>query len=517
MAVGTTLSRLTGFGRVLALVYALGQGRLSDAYTLANTAPNILYDLVLGGVLSATLVPVFVSHLEAQDEDDGWTAVSAVFTVATVVVVLLSVIFVVLAPAVIRLYTLLNNTPSAGPQRAVASTLLRWFAPQIALLGIITLSTAVLNARRRFAVPMFVPVANNLVAIAALVATPHVARSLDLGDIRHDPRALALLGAGTTAGYLVQAVLQWPAMRRAGARLRFVWNLRHDAVRAMLRLSGWTFGFVITNQVAFFVVLLLAERIDGGVTAYSSAYLFFQLPYAILAVSVMTALQPEMASRWTADDIEGFRDQVGIGLRLTFAVLIPATVGYALLARPLIVLVLQHGRMSHANALLTADTLTCISLGLPMFSAYLLLIRAYQAMQDARTPFWLYLVENGTNVVVAIAVFSRYGVQGLGVALAVAYTVGAGVALFDLRRRLAGLQGGHLLSSVVRSAAASAVMGVAVWAVSRAIGPGGYLHLGIRVVAAVAVGVAVYAASARVLGSTELSSLLRFRRADGGV
>ena len=165
--------------------------------------------------------------------------------------------------------------------------LLRWFAPQIALLGIITLSTAVLNARRRFAVPMFVPIANNLVAIAVLLATPHVAKSLNLGDIRHDPKALAFLGLGTTLGYVVQAALQWPFMRRAGARLRFVWDLRHEAVQAVVRLSGWTFGFVVTNQVAFFVVLVLAARSDGGVSEYSAAYLFFQLPYAVFAVSML--------------------------------------------------------------------------------------------------------------------------------------------------------------------------------------------------------------------------------------
>ena len=512
MAVGTMLSRITGFGRVLALAYAFNLGRLADSYNLANTAPNILYDLVLGGVLSATLIPVFVAQFGRDDDEDPWHAISAVITAAAVVLVALTALFVLLAPAIIRLYTLLNNTESAGAQREVATTLLRWFAPQVALLGFIALSTAVLNARRRFAVPAFTPVANNLIAIGVLLATPHVADSLELNQIQNDALALAFLGIGTTAGYLVQGLLQWPSMRRAGARLRWVWDLRHDAVRAVLRLSGWTLGFVITNQIAFFVVLVLAEHSDGGVSAYSAAYLFFQLPYAVLAVSVMTALQPGLAARWTDGDVDGFRKQLASGFRLTTAVVLPAAVGYALLARPIIVLLVQHGRMSPSAARTTADTLACLAVGLPGFSVYLLLIRAYQAMQDAKTPFWLYLAENTANVVLAVALFDSLGVQGLGIALAAAYTLGAVLALITLRRRLGGLEGRSLLASTTRIAAASAVMGVAVWAVSRAIGPGTYAHLAVRVVAAVAVGVGVYLGMARLLGSDELVSFVRFRR-----
>src|SRR3954466_3147698 len=199
MAAGTTLSRLTGFGRVFALAYALNFGRLADAYNLANTVPNIVYDLILGGVLSATLVPVFVTRLQEDDEDEAWRAISAVTTAALVVLLVLSALFILLAPAIIHVYTLLNHDRvSAGPQRAVATELLRWFAPQVFLLGAIALTTAILNARRHFAAPMFSPVLNNLVTIGVLLLTPHVADSLDLNSIQHDKLALAFLGIGTT-------------------------------------------------------------------------------------------------------------------------------------------------------------------------------------------------------------------------------------------------------------------------------------------------------------------------------
>jgi len=513
MAAGTALSRLTGFGRVVALAYVFNFGGLADAYNLANTVPNILYDLVLGGVLSATLVPVFVQCLAGEDKDQGWRAVSAVATAAAAVLAGLSALFVVAAPLVIRLYTLMNSSAAAGPERAVATNLLRWFAPQVFLLGAIALTTAALNARHRFAAPAFSPVLNNVLTIAVLLATPHLARSLDLGDIRHDPRALALLGLGTTAGYLVQALAQLPSLRAAGGRLAWVWDLHDPAVRTVLRLSGWTFGFVASNQVALFVVLVVAGRSPGGVSAYSAAYLFFQLPHAVLAVSVMSALQPALAECWTAADIDGFRRRLSRGLRLTTAVVVPAAVGYAVLARPIVGLVLQHGRFSHGAALVTADLLALLALGLPGFSTYLLLMRAYQAMQDARSVFWLYLLENGVNIVLAFALYPWMGVPGLALALSLAYGVGAVAALGHLRGRTGGLGGPALVRALVRIGAASAVMAAAVLATSAAVGGTTGSAAALRVALTVAVGICVYGLAARLFSVDELKGLVPGRRA----
>ena len=508
MAAGTLLSRITGFGRVFALAYALGFTRLGDAYNLANTTPNILYDLVLGGVLSATLVPVFVTHVEDDSEGDPWRAISAVVTAAVVVLAALSALFALLAPFIIRVYTALNNTGSAGPQRAVATTLLRYFAPQVFLLGAIALTAAVLNARRNFANPAFSPVVNNLVTIAVLLLTPHIAHSLALGDIRHDTRALAFLGLGTTAGYLAQTLYQLPALRRSGAHLRWVWDLREPAVRKVARLSTWTFGSVITNQVALFVVLVLAAKVDGGVSAYSAAFLFFQLPYGILTVSVMRALQPDLAASWSAGAPARFGSQLAGGLRLAAALIIPAAIGYAVLARPIIELVLEHGRLSHGAALSTGDTLALFALGLPGFSLYLLLIASFQAMQDTRTMFFLYTVENGVNVVLALALFPLLHVPGLALAYSVAYVLAAAAAMVVLLRRVGSLRAEGLGSTVVRVVAASVVMGAVVFVVSRAIGTATRPRLVFDAGASVILGATVYLLSARLLGVAEVGTLL---------
>jgi putative peptidoglycan lipid II flippase len=513
MAVGTMASRITGFGRVFALAYALGFTRLSDAYNLANTTPNILYDLVLGGVLSATLVPVFVTRLTDPDDDDPWYSISAVVTAACVVLVVISVLFALLAPAIIRLYTALNNTTSAGPQRAVATTLLRYFAPQVFLLGVIAVGAAVLNARRNFRTPAFSPVVNNLVAIAVILATPHVAKSLDLGEVRHDLPALLFLGLGTTAGYLAQALYQWPALRWRGIHLRWVWDLRTPAVRQVAKLSTWTFGSVLTNQVALFVVLVLAAKQSGGVSAYSAAFLFFQLPYGILTVSVMRALQPDLAASWSARDTEGFRRHLSDGIRLTASLLIPAAVGYAILARRIIELVLEHGRMTHSEAVTTANTLALFAVGLPTFSLFLLLVATFQAMQDTRTMFWLYVVENGTNVVLAVPLFALWHIPGLAAAYSAAYLVGGVAAVAALSRKVHGAGLHDVPAAVGRVLVATAAMGAVVLLVSRVVGSGSTGRLVLDVAASVIAGATVYLVSARLLGIRELDSLLaRFGR-----
>jgi putative peptidoglycan lipid II flippase len=511
MAVATLLSRLTGFGRVVALAYAFGFTRLTDSYNLANTTPNIVYDLVLGGIMASFIIPVFVEHLTTRDEDEAWEAISVVVTTAVLVLVGMTLLFVVIAPAVIRLYSLRLEGLSpqeARDQQAVATALLRMFAPQILFYGVTALVAAVLNTRRRFVLPMATPVLNNLIVIAVLLLVPHMTNSLDLGDVRHDTGLLLFLGLGTTLGVVVQALVLLPALRRAAPRLRPVWNLHHPVIRQVLRLSGWTFGYVISNQVAFWIALLLANGTAGGISAYSAAYIFFQLPYGILAVSILTALTPDLAERWSRHDIDGFRQRLSTGLRTGALVMLPAAAGYMVLARPIVALLLQHGALRATEAHLTADVLTWFAAGLPAFSLYLLFVRGYTAMQDTRTPFLINAGENVLLIALDLALYPAMGVRGLALGFTLSYVAAAAVAGWDLRRRTGGLTGGNVGGTVVRIALATAVMASVVAAVSLGLEGEHGLALAVRVVAAVAAGVIAYLGAARALGVEELATVL---------
>jgi putative peptidoglycan lipid II flippase len=502
MAVGTTLSRLTGVGRVVALTAAVSGGGFGDAYNLANTTPNIITDVVIGGVLAATFVPVFVSELTTRPAKEAWEAISSVVTATVTIVVVATIAFFVLTPSIIDLYTATNHHTDVHQQQLVATFLLRWFVPQLACYGLIALATALLNTQGRFAAPMFVPIANNLVVIGILVWFHVLVPNPTLATIDAHHTALVLLGIGTTLGVVVQAALLVPSLLRSDLRIRFRWQPRHPAMRRITRLAGWTFGIVLSNQIALVVVLALADgaQVPGAVSAWTYAYTFFQLPYGVIAVSIMSAVTPSLSARWAEGNLVAFRHRMAFGLRSMLALIIPSAVGMIILAHPLIDLVLAHGAETPAQASVTAATLAMFALGLPGFCTFLYMVRVLQSMQDTRTAFRIYLVENAINIVLAVVLVGPLGVRGLALSLSIAYTIAALIALSVVSRREGGLSGQDLVSPLYRVLVATAVMAVAtLFAVNVSGATSGVLLLA-RVLFAIVVGVVAFVGTTFILG-----------------
>lgn len=504
MAIGTAASRLTGFLRLAAMAYALGFDRLTDTYTLANTTPNIVYELLLGGVLSATLVPVFVNHFEDGDEEGP----SAVVTVTAVLLAVVTVVGIVAAPWILRLYSSSVEGEVGADQRQVGTALLRMFMPQMFFYGITAMATALLNARRRFGAPAIVPTLNNIVVSAALLAVPRVAGHGEptLEEVRDDRALLWLLGLGTTAGIVAMTVALWPFVRRAGIQLRWRFDLRNRAVHEVIRLSGWTVGYVITNQIALFVVLFLANRTSGGVGSYLAAFVFFQLPHALVGVSLMNALVPEMSSATRAGDMPSYKRHFSLGIRLISFIVMPAATGYVVLARPIISALVEHGAAS-GDVGLVADCLGMFAIGLLGFSLYLFTLRGFYARRDTRTPFFLNVGENAANIVLALLLEPWLGVKGLALALALAYSGSAVVAFATLRRRVGLLGGRRLALALGKIAAASGVMAIAVLLVASQIGSNDGVGALLRTSVGVVVGFAAFAVTAVALRIEELDAL----------
>jgi putative peptidoglycan lipid II flippase len=508
---------------VLAVGYVLGVSSLSDAFNYANGIPNIVYDLLIGGVLAATLIPVFVELMRGDDEQAKMRGISAVVSAITVALAAVSALLWLLAPWIIRFYLLLNPKSTAPVERGLATQLLHYFAPQVFFLGAIVVSTAMLNARRRFTAAAFSPVLNNLVAIAAILAIKFVAEGIlttktaspatTLQRFSHDERAILVLGIGTTLGYVLQFLVQVPAMRRAGYRVRLVWDLHHPAVRQVARLSSWLIGVVIANQISLALVMVLAGKTEGGVTAYQFSYQFFQLPYALIAVSVASAIMPDLADRWGRGDRRGFERQFVTGLRVTLALLVPAGLAYVAIAQPFIQLAVHHGRVSQTGAHLVSSTLALFAVGLPGFSAFFLLMRLYQAMQNTRAMFWVYAFENALTVVAALALEPLLGVPGLALAWIGPYTIASLVAAYDLRRRVGSLGGTYTVRAIARILVAGGVTGAVVAGIGLLFPTGGgdAALIG-RLIVQLGVGTAVYLALARALGITELQRVGRLGR-----
>jgi integral membrane protein MviN len=511
VALGTMLSRVTGLVRVWALAYALGTKTLADTYNVANNTPNIVFELILGGVLTATLVPLFVDAYERDPDQADDRAASAIFGTAMTVLIGLTVISVAAAPLIAHLFTLRAHGADRVNAQQVATDLVRLFIPQIVFYGLTALLSAMLNARRRFLAAAYAPVLNNVVVIALFLLLPHVVTGggLTIDHVAHSGPLVLLLGLGTTAGIALMGIVLLPAVRAAGIHLQFVVAWRHPAVRAALRLSGWTVGYVIANQIALAFVLIIAGNRTGVVSAYIYAYAFFQLPYGLVAVSIMTTLGPELASLARRGETSRLHARFSLGLRSLIVVITPAAVGYALLSRQVVVGLIEHGLFGHASALLTADALRGFAFGLVPFSVYLYALRGFYALRDTKTPFVINCLENALNIVFAALLYPHFGISGLAYAFSGAYAVSAVVALAMLRPRLGGLDGRRTLQTALKTAIAATALAIAIATLAR-----GISSALVTTIVASLVGAVVYLGVLQALGADEIRATIAAVRRD---
>jgi putative peptidoglycan lipid II flippase len=527
MSVGTMLSRLTGVLRLAAMAYALGVSgsRLSDAYNIANTTPNIIYELALGGILSSVFVPVFVEWLQVRGRDAAWHTARAVMTIAVVFLSAIMVLGILGSGLIIRFYTSrIPNGPDKAAAVALASFFLKWFMPQIVFYGVGAVATGLLNAHRRFAVPMFAPILNNLLVSGTFVIFARITSAMRPTPENISSPDRLLLAVGTTLGVVAMTVALWPALRGIGFRWRPAFDLRDPGVRRIARLAGWALLYVIVNQIGYVVVIILAASVPGGYSAYTYGFIFFQLPHAIFAVSIITALLPSLSSHWAERDPAAFRGLISQGIRASGFILLPAAFGYLALATPIVALLFQHGRFTAHDTQLTAGVLVFFSLGLFSFSTFQLLLRAFYAMQDTRTPALINIFAVGLNTAVNIVFFRYLRVRGLALGHATAYTFAMITAAVILRRRLGGLDGHRLAASLAKILGASLATGLAALVAAKlarhvlATGVPGELF---QVLAGVAAGLTVFLAAASLLRLEELqvvrSAVLgRYGRGAGG-
>jgi putative peptidoglycan lipid II flippase len=426
-AIGTALSRVTGLVRIAALTAALGLAEIADVYNLANTTPNILYELVLGGVLSSTLVPLFVRAFDDPDDDSA----SVLTTVSFVAIIGLTLALTLAAPLINLLFAIPLEGEQRRQQLAFGDDLMGLLLPQVLFYGMVTLFTALLHARRRFAAAAFAPVLTNLITAAAAMLSVVWATS------QGGTTQLWILGLGTTTGVAAMAFALVPSIRRSDLRLRWDFRPRHPAVRKLVGFSGWVIGYAASNQVAFLIILGLAVTLEtGALSAFIYSFAFFQLPYGLIAVSITTAALPELAEAAAGGRRKEFARRFTEGTSLLVTFMVPAAVGLLLLARPLVEVILQRGNFTASDTALTAEMLQGFAVGLPAFAVYLFAVRAFYARQDTRTPFWLNLGQNALNVVIMFPLTSALGGIGLSLAYSLSYWVIVVVALVTLSRAL---------------------------------------------------------------------------------
>ena len=513
MSVGTGLSRATGYVRLLATAAALGTVTLrANAYSVANNTPNIVYELILGGVLTSIFVPVFVERMTQRSVSEAWESARAILSLSLVILTAVTVVMMVAAPLIVHVYTISLHGPQAEAERELATFFLRWFMPQIIFYGIGAIATGLLNAHRRFTAPMFAPVLNNVVVIGTMLAVivlPEAAKT--------DPDGLTtaqtyVLAIGTTLGVVAMTLALLPSLRATGFRFHWRTAWRDDAVVMIGRLSLWVLLYVAANQVALLTVIILSSK-ESGYAAYVAAFILFQLPHAIFSVSVMTALLPSMAAKWSERDRPAFADLLGRGLRSTAFIILPAALGYIALAKPITFVTIRHGATTAAQADLVAGILVCFAIGLPFFSAFQLFARVFYGAQNARATALINLVATAINIALNFVLFRVMNVRGLALAFSISYMVAAVFAFAALRWWLPTLDGRGVASSIGRSLLAAVASAAVAFGTSRLIGgPVAPTFAGqlIQVVAGVTAGGAVFLLIARAFRMPEIDILRRF-------
>ncbi|MDQ2957726.1 MAG: murein biosynthesis integral membrane protein MurJ [Actinomycetota bacterium] len=439
MAIASLVSRATGFLRNLVIAAAVGSGLFSvgDAYGLANTLPNMVYELLLGGVLTSVIIPVLVKA-QTDDRDRGVAYTQRLLSIATAGLGGATLLAVLAAPLLISLFS--------GPAQyqSVAALWASLLLPEIFFYGLGAMFSAVLNSRHIYGWPAWAPVLNNLITIAAallflLVPGPAKLTTGNISDTQ-----ILILGIGTTLGIVAQSLVLIIPLRRSG----FHWQWRFRAapneagrMAEFRTLTLWVIGYVLASQLGVVVINRVAND-HGGVAIFANADLLFQVPYGIVGVSLLTALMPRMSRAAARGATGAVLDDLRLGTRLSAIALVPISAALIVFG-PAFTSAILLGRFSESNARLTGIALAAGAFGLLPFALVMLQQRVFYAMRDARTPTFINIAMVATKVILVIAashaLHGRSIIVALTVSTSASYLVGCVVGHFLLRQRFGAL------------------------------------------------------------------------------
>ncbi|WP_260216216.1 murein biosynthesis integral membrane protein MurJ [Streptomyces gossypii] len=489
MAAGTLVSRITGFLRSALIVVALGATPLGETYQLAIVLPTMLYVLTVGGGLNSVFVPQLVRAMK-EDRDGGQAYANRLLTVVAVLLGLLTIAAVFAAPQLLRLMSVKLAEDKDASQ--VAVTFIRYCLPSIFFMGIHVVMGQILNARGRFGAMMWTPVLNNIVIIFTISLFLAVYGSAGTSglDVRTiPPEGVRLLGVGTLLGLVVQSLAMIPYLRAADFRIRPRFDWRGHGLGKAAKLAKWTVMFVLANQAGVLVVTQLStwagsDAYDDGhpgtnYIAYSNAQLIWTMPHSIITVSVMAALLPRLARSASDADNGAVRDDISQGLRNSAVAMVPIAFGFVALGIPMCTLIYGSGGTEAAQSM--GYMLMAFGLGLIPYSVQYVVLRAFYAYEDTRTPFYntvIVAAVNGAGAGLSFLLLpAQWAVVGMAASYGLAFIIGVGVAWRRLREKLGGdLDGARVVRTYARLSGASlpaalAAGGTAYW-VTQQLGSG---------------------------------------------
>ncbi|GIF69887.1 hypothetical protein Ais01nite_79220 [Asanoa ishikariensis] len=460
MAVGSLVSRGTGFLRTLVITAALGAA-VGDAYTTAQILPGMVFEFLMGGVLTSVLIPVLVRRRDT-DRDRGELYTQRLLSLVVLALFVATVLALLAAPLLTLLYIGRDTTDDT---RDLINILALLMLPMIFFSGLSALMSAILNVRGHFAAPMFTPILNNFIVIASFglfIGLYGAREDLATGDM--SGTMILLVGGGTLLGIIVQVAGLVPALRKVGFHYRWRGQWRELGLRDLAKLGGWMFCYVAVSQLGLIVVVKLANAAsangDPGPLIYNNVFLLVMTAHGIIAVSIITALLPRMSSAAAEGRFGDFADDVSRGTRTVTAVLAPIAVCYAMLSYPISVVLFHYGAFTKDNATDTGVVLTAGALALVPFAISQLFTFAFYALPDTRTPALVNIPVVGLRVIVQVGLFLVLSTSTVAAGLmfgnAVSYVAAAVVFAMLLRRRIGPIGAGRIMKTFGKVLVASA-------------------------------------------------------------
>jgi putative peptidoglycan lipid II flippase len=494
---GTVASRLLGLVRQQVFAIEFGTSGQMDAFWTAMRVPDTIYNIVAGGLLGSSLIPVFAGYLARDEYDEAARVASSVMNMMLILAGVAAALLEVLAP---QLTALLVASYSPEKQQLVVD-LTRIVLIQPLFLGVSGVMMGVLNTHQHFLLPALAPVVYNLsIIIAAVVLGPSL--------------GVSGLAIGVVAGALLQVAIQLPGMRGVRFRYRAQVDAGHPGVREVWRLMLPRVFASASLYVNFLVSAALASGlVEGAYAGFNQAYQLILLPLGLFAISLSIVAFPTLSAQVARDELGAMSRTLGQSLRLILFLTIPSSVGLILLREPIIRTLFQYGAFDARSTQLTAQPLIFFAIGLFGHATVEIVLRAFYALHETLRPVLINIVTLSINLALSFLLVGRLQQGGLALAISIAVVLEALALLVLLQTRLPEFDWAGLLSTVGKCVLASLVMGVALYVFVHASGaPAGVSGRVLQLALALALGGGLYLAMGALLRLPELSYVRRFAR-----
>ena len=492
LAVGNVVSRILGLVRETVKASLYGASSLLSAYEIAAYIPISIFDLLIGGMINSALVPVFSDYASKKDKSELWAVLSMVLSAATVLLALVVIIVELFTPQVAIIMGAGNFEDPALYD--VSVNLMRLATPAVFFMSIASILTGALYALKRFTVPAFIgAVLNGAIVIAALLFPGHIQS----------------LVWGLLIGSFLQIILQLFPLK--GARLRWHFNLKHPAIRRILKLYAPIVAGLIVTQISIALSYNLATRTgDDSVAFMRFATTLYQFPLGLVVTALSVAILPTL-SRQAVNNIPAFKQTLSDGLRLGITLIFPATAGLLALAVPIVALLFERGEFTPADTQITALVLRVYLIGLPFAAIDQMLVFGSYARKDTLRPSLVGVVAILVYLATAVLLIRPLGLYSLMVADAVKHIVHTIIMAVITHRSLDGMRGYGITQSAIKSFIAAIVTGLAAYGMMQFtltwLPPDSFLNHTMVVLLAGLAGIAAYVVMVFVLNITEAKSL----------